>query len=241
MQCPKCSYEPTMTEMNSSQDKCPSCGVFYAKVRKPDTSSSIADPKVQFTGKVKFTDWLDSNPRAKLVGALLIGLAVGYFAGREHVKYEIKSAFMGTAAGISSAIKSANPFAGIQSADLKPEPIPDKPFPIKARLLGKEFAKRDYQSFMIMKLQFVNETGQKVRAFDGEIVFTDLLGNEILKSALAVNEPVGVGASMNWNGEIKYNEFIGRHQIFKNADAQNMKAEFKLNKVLYQDGRLEEF
>lgn len=31
MQCPKCGYEPTMSESTASPDQCPSCGVYYAK------------------------------------------------------------------------------------------------------------------------------------------------------------------------------------------------------------------
>ena len=33
MECPKCSYEPTMAEQSDSPDICPSCGVVYSKVR----------------------------------------------------------------------------------------------------------------------------------------------------------------------------------------------------------------
>lgn len=40
MQCPKCSYEPTLSETQASPDACPSCGVIYAKVGKGDQ-----DPK----------------------------------------------------------------------------------------------------------------------------------------------------------------------------------------------------
>ena len=33
MQCPKCSYEPTLSEQQSSPDKCPRCEVIYSKVK----------------------------------------------------------------------------------------------------------------------------------------------------------------------------------------------------------------
>lgn len=45
MQCPKCSYEPTMSEIKASPDQCPSCGVYYAKVSIQADPPS--DPKPQ--------------------------------------------------------------------------------------------------------------------------------------------------------------------------------------------------
>lgn len=43
MQCPKCNYEPTMAEMQSSPEQCPSCGVYYSKVRASVAQSVGAD------------------------------------------------------------------------------------------------------------------------------------------------------------------------------------------------------
>lgn len=239
MQCPKCSYEPTMAEMQRSADQCPSCGVYYAKVipaaSKADPPSAVA------VDKVRFTDWLDANPAARLFGVLAIGLVIGYFAGREHMKYEIKSAFMDAAASIGSAFTGANPLAGLQGATPeKPKAAAEKPSPIRVRLAGKDFVTRGYQDFMTMSLQFVNDTGRAVRAFDGEVVFTDLLDNEIMTSNVSISDPIDPGATLSWDGEIKHNEFISRHENFRHAELQNMKAKFRLKKVLYQDGTLEQ-
>lgn len=48
MQCPKCSYEPTMTEVQHNPNECPKCGVIYAKAKaaqtraaQPDAASSV--------------------------------------------------------------------------------------------------------------------------------------------------------------------------------------------------------
>lgn len=42
MQCPKCRYEPTMTETLSSPDGCVKCGVHYASYRAPTTAEKLA-------------------------------------------------------------------------------------------------------------------------------------------------------------------------------------------------------
>lgn len=44
---------------------------------------------------------------AGIIVAVLIGLAIGYFAGREHIKYEMRSAFQSAAEGISESFSSA--------------------------------------------------------------------------------------------------------------------------------------
>jgi hypothetical protein len=45
--------------------------------------------------------------RAGYILAAFIGIAIGYFAGREHIKYEMRSAFQSAAEGISESFSSA--------------------------------------------------------------------------------------------------------------------------------------
>lgn len=40
MQCPKCGYEPTMSEIAESPEQCPSCDVYYAKARASQPNPS---------------------------------------------------------------------------------------------------------------------------------------------------------------------------------------------------------
>lgn len=51
MQCPKCQYEPTLSELQSSPDECPSCGVIYAKAKAGKQKESPKDP-LSFEKKV---------------------------------------------------------------------------------------------------------------------------------------------------------------------------------------------
>lgn len=244
MQCPKCRYEPTLTEMQNSPHQCQKCGVFYAKVKSGNAASSSVGDVLNSASPnartVTFSDWVNSNPKIKVAGALLIGLVIGYFAGREHVKYEIKTALQDSVASIGAAFGLGNK-ASRPSELPKPSAQVGKPSPIKATLIGKDFNERDYQEFMIIRLGFQNLTGSDVRAFEGVLNFTDLLDNKIFTSNVAVNDPVEVGGSLPWSGEIKYNQFMRDHQVFRNAELSNMKVIFDLKKVLYQDGRLEKF
>lgn len=50
MQCPKCGYEPTMSEIQSSPDQCPSCGVYYAKVSHLTVDAAEEKPSSKLAG-----------------------------------------------------------------------------------------------------------------------------------------------------------------------------------------------
>ena len=47
------------------------------------------------------------NKYAGYIVAVLVGVLIGYFAGREHLKYEMRSAFESAAAGLSESWSSA--------------------------------------------------------------------------------------------------------------------------------------
>jgi hypothetical protein len=50
MQCPKCSYEPSMSEMQASPGQCPSCGVYYAKVSRQTEPENGHKPQSRLAG-----------------------------------------------------------------------------------------------------------------------------------------------------------------------------------------------
>lgn len=241
MKCPKCSYEPTMAEMQQTPDCCPSCGVYYSKIAARETGAAIKAPAV----KVTFSQWVNSNPAVKWIAALVVGLVVGYFAGREHVKYEIRSAMAESLAGLGSLFSGdADPKTDAN----KPKPsvpapkVAQKDAPVTAQLLNKGFVEGKYgQSQITTDFIFTNQSPDDIRAFDGVIFVTDLLGNHIIRINIAVNELVTKGSPLVWSGGIDYNQFLDRHQRFRNEPQENLKISFEVKKVLYADGRLEQF
>lgn len=64
MQCPKCRYEPTMAEMQSSPGQCASCGIVYEKY---DDQSHMAERRA------KRRPWLLSAVALVAVVALTVG------------------------------------------------------------------------------------------------------------------------------------------------------------------------
>ncbi|WP_339521730.1 hypothetical protein [Pseudomonas sp. EA_35y_Pfl2_R111] len=260
MQCPVCDHEASVSEFGDPA-KCPACGVYYDKAlsnqRRLENASSnareksgpepVADnlkykanaehPIGGEVSKVKFSDWLNSNPHMKVVGALVFGLVVGYFVGREHVKYEIQSALQNSFKGLAGAFSGARVAEPVKLAQKAKAPSV-----VSAAFIRKDYSEGEYgQGTIDIVLDFKNDSQEDIRAFDGVLHFTDLLGNAIIDSNVAVNETVQAGKILSWKGAIKYNKFIDRHKNFRFAEDGNIKLSFDLKKVLYADGRLQEY
>lgn len=173
-------------------------------------------------------------------GAVLaIGLVIGFFAGREYLKYEIAEAFSSAAASISKGF-SGGTTSSVDQGTPAPPAAPTEPSPIAVVLTKKDFRQADYSAgygdAVTFSLSLHNLTNKDIRAFDGDVTFTDLLGNEIISSKLAINDPIKAGTTVSWDGELNYNQFMDAHQRFRAADMQNIKTVFHPHKVLYSDG-----
>ena len=238
MQCPKCSYEPTLSEVQSSPDMCAKCGVVYAKLQARPAPVTAVDKQ-----GVTFSDWLNSNRNAKWMIALLVGLVIGYFAGREHVKYEIRGALTDSLSGLGAIFGGSKSTEAPHKQEAETVPVKaNENAPIKGELLSKGFYEGKYgQDQITFSLSFKNAAERDVRAFEGVLEFNDLLGNRILSSNIAINDPVPAGGAMPWDGGIDYNQFMDRHQRLRTEKQENVRMVFVLKKVLYADGQVEQF
>lgn len=223
MQCPKCNYEPTMAEMQSSPDQCPSCGVYYAKF-----GAALAASPAR-SRNVTFRDWASSNPVTLLVICLCLGFAAGYFAGREHVKYEIRSALQGAMGGFAEALAGGGARPQVKKAVI--------PAVVSARLVSLSLDEGEYASTIRAAVAFTNTGKEGIRAFDGELVFSDILGNEILTASVVVTDPLKAGEDTVWFGEIGYNKYKASHKKLAHEGVENLKMQFVQKKVLFTDGR----
>lgn len=250
--CPKCAYTRKPQDQ-APEYECPNCGVIYAKAKPrstsnpgPDTrapTSRLEEPRPQdsaFDAPVaRSRRWIDSRENRILLGAVLASFIVGYFAGREHIKYEMRSAFADAAEGIKRA------FGGNSQPPKDPpkkQARAPQAAPISPKLLRKGFQEGEYgRNAVTFSVEFANLTGKDVRAFDGTIVFTDLLGNEIHGAKLAVNDRIAAGGTMTWEGKLDYNQFISSHERLRNAEIENMKVVYTVKRVMFEDGEVKEF
>lgn len=257
-ECVKCGYTRKAGD-TAPAGECPRCGVIYAKVKTQRVESPPPSPpetekaehaKVDPIPPRIRPEPLDASQKKYLIIMLVMGLAIGYFAGREHLKYQMRTAMTDAALEFKKTMGAV--FGGGQlpkepekkTPAKAPEKVvkPEAPPPITAVLIKKGFFDGEYgQDEITFTVQFTNSTGKDVRAFDGVLSFTDLLDNEIMAAKLAVNDPVRSHATHDWNGSIDYNQFMDKHQRLKSAEQQNIKINFALRKVLFEDGEVKEF
>jgi len=193
---------------------------------------------------------------ASHIASALGGLIIGFFVGQEYIKYEIRSAIGGVAASFQNAFSSPQKNTVVGPAEQSPPvtsppamPPPPKhiePPPVEIGLLAKGFKPArpmdgDFDSITTLKFSLKNLTGKALRAFDGVVVFNDLLDNKVLAMSLAVNDPVAAGATMTWSGGLKYNQFDEADQQLRSADQANLKVKFLPKKFLFADGTSKEY
>jgi hypothetical protein len=128
-----------------------------------------------------------------------------------------------------------------------PPPQAAVPSPIELALVSKSYRNDDYRANPIVRaaitfeLSVINKTNQAIRAFDGVIVFTDLLDNELLSTKFALNDPVAANATVKWSGGIDYNQFMNSHSRLRSEATQNIKIKFSPKKILFSDGSAKQF
>ena len=149
-------------------------------------------------------------------------MVFGYFAGREHIKYEIRSAVETGIKGIQQSLKSGIDYQSSEGKDQAKIKKPSEPAVFKVSLLEKNFREANYSTgisnAITFAVSFQNLMGKDIRAFDGSLQFTDLLDNTILKAGLAVNDPVDASSTLKWKGELDYNQFRDSHKRLRNAN-----------------------
>jgi len=250
IKCPKCGHTRTPEEdMAIPRYECPKCGIIYSKYNKnktnpvTGTTSKAAIP----SSEDKNNDNLlkKKNDKIVLIVAVILSLIIGYFAGREHLKYEMQQAM----------IEAANTFKQSMNEIFTPNNEKKSKAPKKQQILPKNkflqvsLVKKGYRDFdmdignkaVTFTLEITNTLKKDIRAFDGLITFTDLLDNPIKKLNFTYSKPINISETVSWNGEMDYNQFIDSDRSLRSKDLSDLNISLKLRKVLYTDGSKEEF
>lgn len=188
------------------------------------------------------------NTKIKIAIIAIICLGIGYLGGREHLKYQIRSTMQHALTDMQSGLAVAPDNSA--PAEIPASTPPSQPAPaersLTASLLKKGFdpsdpQNGDFESDITFTLQFANETGKNIRAFDGVVSFTDLLGNEILGSKVEINDRIKADQILDWAGALKYNQFMDSHQRLRSEPMENLKVSFVTHKILFEDGTTKEY
>lgn len=185
-----------------------------------------------------------------LAGLFFLTAVVSYFIGREHVKYEIRQVFFGAADGFLKGMTGA--MKPLKNLDQDSTSTPTQPkvksdanksniltFPVK--LNSKKITEVGYRKTIDFSITIDNPMDRPIKAFEGRVLFKDVLGKLILGANLSYRDGINAKGSTTWNGEIEYNQFIDRHREISNIDIDKILTELEVYKVAYEDGTIEEF
>lgn len=178
--------------------------------------------------------------------AISFGATVGYFAGREHLKYEMRTTIQSAATEFQQNLKNAFAKPGATARTEAPASRPKEPAPMSVELIEKGFHEsnykmHDYTEAVTFAVSFSNRSNKAIRAFDGILTFNDLLDNEILGAKVAINEPVAVNSSLRWDGQLDYNQFMASHRRLRDEDQSNLRIRFNVRKILFSDGTVQNY
>lgn len=185
------------------------------------------------------------NSLTKIVVACVVCLAIGYFAGREHVKYQMRTAMQDAVKEFQTGLSAA--FGSGEQKNTREQPkAPAEDQPIVVSLIKKGFSPKDiyngkFDDEITITVSFDNRTGKEVRAFDGVLQFTDLLDNRIIGSRVEINKSIAVGSALSWEGALDYNQFMSEHQRLRSEQRDNLKVSFHVGKILFADGTTKEY
>jgi len=174
-----------------------------------------------------------------LAGLFFLTATVSYFAGREHVKYEIRQVFTGAAEGFRKNMAGAmDPLKNLgQGSASSPTPSKqeiDQPkaltFPVKLELV--EFKRIGGMGWIDVSLKIENPINRPLKAFEGELLIKDVFGKQIDKRSLSYRNRVAAKSNFTWSGLLQYYEPIEKDQLT---------LDLVVHKIAYEDGTIEEF
>jgi hypothetical protein len=236
--CPKCSYERQETDINPEWE-CPSCGVAYVKAQKKQSPSDKISPKA--SAKV-IKPQINSNLKVQLLIVGFICLVLGYFAGREHLKYEVRSSMEGAFSSITKSFSSKNEKSFIEEkvADIK---MALKPKFVSPAISNKRFEKYTYEENIWFDITWdTSELKKPTRAIKGILIFADIFGESKFQIKKTINKPLSPNQPMKETGiGFEFNQFKDSHKWMLSNDLKDMTFKFDVQNIIYTDGTSESY
>lgn len=175
-----------------------------------------------------------------LAGLFVLTAVVSYFAGREHVKYEIRQAFTGAAERFGKGMAEAmaplknlgqGPASPPTESKVKPDTNKSKVLTFPVRLESTEFQEMGGMGFIRVSLTIENPIDRPLKAFKGQLFIKDVFGKSIDERSLSYLNRVAAKSNASWSGVFQH-AFIEKDQLVP---------ELVIEKVAYEDGTIEEF
>lgn len=129
-----------------------------------------------------------------------------------------------------------------KEASAKSKPLSDTILSVD--LLNKRYQEEKYgRGGVYFDLKFTAVGLDKpVRAIKGTLHITDLFDESIVGIKWNLNEPMSPGATHSENGVgFDYNRFMNNHQRVRDTESADLRARFRVESILYEDGTRRDF
>lgn len=171
---------------------------------------------------------------------MLLVFIVGFFAGREYFKYEVRQAVVGAFPGLAKPAEQS----AIPTTDVKLPEVFTNSKKLPAFLIAKSY--REFDSSLggdavTMDIHITNTFDKDITGFNGVLVFNDIIGNEVKRLNIKFTDGIAAGGNVVWQGEMQYNQFIDSSRALRYAEREKLKVVLELDKVVFADGTIEEF
>ncbi|WP_027469187.1 hypothetical protein [Deefgea rivuli] len=114
---------------------------------------------------------------------------------------------------------------------------------ISAKILHKEYKTQKYKSGIYFDIELTAVSLEKpARAIKGIMLFQDLFGETQHKLLWTLNSPPAPNESTyEYATGFDFNEFKSEHIWMKDTDKNDMKAIYKVQSIIYEDGTQKDF
>jgi len=112
---------------------------------------------------------------------------------------------------------------------------------IKKGFVEANYESGNYQDKITMDLKFTNKTGKNIKGFEGVLVYFDIFDNQITGNKITYDEGIPAHESKIWKTERDYNQFMDEDIKLKDTDLNNLKYEWKVKTIIYEDDTKETF
>jgi hypothetical protein len=106
----------------------------------------------------------------------------------------------------------------------------------KKGFLESDPMSRRYDDYITVKCAYENKSAKDIRAFTGDVRFTDLFDKPVFASGLTISDPIKAGAKADWSDTIEYNQFKDEHRAFRNAELKDLKVVWVPQSIIFADG-----
>jgi hypothetical protein len=102
--------------------------------------------------------------------------------------------------------------------------------------LRTDYEARRFSPEVELALRAENRSDRKVRAYEGSLDVHDLLGNEIISLTVEEQTPLDIHQLQHFKRYWEINEFLTNQSRFAATDFENLRFDWKPEKILFADG-----